>query len=73
MALGKWVPIVAWVPEAGGLDEELAAPLGTQFSCLLILDYGSVQRILAFIMDQVEMKITGLLKVTVVSIFNISY
>lgn len=29
MALGKWVRIVAWVPEVGGLDEELAIPLGT--------------------------------------------
>lgn len=71
LTLGEWVPIVAWVPEVGGLCEELL--LGTQLSCLLILDNTAFREYLFFTMDRVEMEMGRLLKVTVVSIFKISY
>lgn len=56
MTLGRWLPIVVWVSAVGGLYEELAKLLDTQFSCLLILDNKVFREYLLFIMDQVEME-----------------
>lgn len=71
LTLGEREPIVAWVPEVGGLCEERL--LGTLHSCLLILDNTAFRGYVAFTMDWIEMETRRLLKVTVVSIFKISY
>lgn len=54
MTLGRWLPIVVWVSAVGGLYEELAKLLDTQFSCLLVLDNKIFREYLLFIMDRSE-------------------